>query len=50
MFEISKLDKVNISYDKDEKVNPISELGLVVDHKIVGKDPSMVFLDDGLCM
>ena len=43
MFEISKLDQVSIHFDKEDKVNPLSELTLVVDYKLVGRDPTMVF-------
>jgi hypothetical protein len=43
MFEISKLDHVSIQYDKEGKVNPLGELTLVVDYKLVGRDPTMVF-------
>ena len=50
MFEISKLDSVAILYDKEEKVNPLAELTLVVDYKLLGREPSMVFQDDGMCL
>ena len=50
MFEISKLDQVAIQYDKEEKVNPLAELTLVVDYKLLGREPSMVFQDDGMCL
>ena len=50
MFEISKLDSVAISYDRENKVNPLAELTMVVDYKLVGRDPSMVFLEDGVSL
>jgi len=47
MLQVSKLDKVTLSLATIKDLNPISEVNVMVDYKIIKRTPEMVIEDDG---
>lgn len=50
MLQVSKLDKVLISLASVPDMNPLSEINITVDYKLVKRDPAMQVEEDGMVL
>jgi hypothetical protein len=47
---VSKLDKVIIVLGSATNMNPLSEVNLTIDYKLIKRDPKMVVEEDGMLL
>lgn len=50
MLQVSKLDKILISLAEVSELNPLSELNLTIEYKLLQRNQAMEFEDDGMIL